>query len=225
MRADLQRPSIQDISVAADAVIFTVRDGRLCVLLIQMKKRPYGGRWALPGGLIEGKETTMAAAKRILKGQTGVGKAFLEQLATFDEPGRDPFGRVVSVAYMALVPSGDVRLKTTEKYSDVRWWPVDRLPRLAYDHSLMAKVALNRLRGKLSYTNIAWSVLPREFTLGELQAAYEAILGRGLDKRNFRKKALSLTLLKRAGKLLGQAHRPAQMYSFRTTEPTQVEIV
>src|SRR3989338_7554645 len=117
-------PSSQNIKVAADAAIFTVRNGQLMVLLIQMKKKPHAGKWALPGGLIGDRETAERAARRILSAQTGVADAYLEQLATFDDPKRDPLGRVVSVAYFALIPSESVILRTTEKYADVRWWPM-----------------------------------------------------------------------------------------------------
>src|SRR3989339_191194 len=165
----------QRIGVAADAVIFTVDHGELKALLIQMKKTPFSGRWAMPGGLIENKETTRQAAERILKIQTGVKDVYLEQLQTFDDLKRDPNGRVLSVAYMALVPSGNIKLKTNDRYSDVRWWSIKKLPTLAYDHSEILKIAINRLRSKLEYTNIVWSLLPPEFTLTQLQNIYEII--------------------------------------------------
>lgn len=209
-------PSAQDIKVACDAAIFTLKDGALQLLLIQMKKKPHAGKWAMPGGLIGERETTEAAARRILKTQTGVGEAYLEQLGTFDDPKRDPLGRVVSVAYYALIPSEGVRLATTGKYAAVRWWPVAKLPPLAYDHGAIAKTALERLRAKLGYTNVVWSLLPKEFTLQRLQDSYEGILGRGLDKRNFRKKILSLGLLEETGRTeRGGAHRPAALYRFK----------
>ncbi len=206
----------QNIWVAVDAVIFTVLHGKLHALLIQMKKHPYEGQWAFPGGLIGEQETTEQAARRILKTQTGVEHVFLEQLATFDDPRRDIFGRVISVAYYALVPSEHVLLKTTDRYADVAWRPVDELPKLAYDHSQIAEVAVKRLRSKLEYTNVAWSLLPMTFSLTELQNVYEAILDRKFDKRNFRKKLLSLHLLVASGKKQqGSAHRPAELYKFR----------
>lgn len=206
----------QDIKVATDAAIFTVRDGYLCVLLVAMKKRPYEGSWALPGGLIGDEETTEACARRILREQTGVANVYLEQLATFDALDRDALGRVVSVAYFALTPSERVELSTTDKYADVRWWPVVRLPRLAYDHAEMIDVALSRVRAKLEYTTVAWSLLPREFPLSHIQNLYETILGRTLDKRNFRKKLLALGVIEPTGKTTsGGAHRPAELHRFR----------
>ncbi len=214
-----RHPSKQNIKIAADAAIFTVRGGELCVLLIRMKKKPFAGRWALPGGLLGDNETSEAAARRILRNSTGLTGAYLEQLMTFDDPKRDPFGRVVSVAWFALMPSEGVKLRTTEKYSDVRWRPVVAMPTLAYDHARILKTALARLRAKLEYTNVVWSLLPETFTLSELRSAYETILGRTLDKRNFLKKILSLGLLKATGKTRRSgAHRPAALYRFRKRE-------
>lgn len=196
-----------------------MRGGRLNVLLIEMKKKPLTGRWALPGGLIGDRETTLGAAERILKEETGVSGVYLEQLMTFDDPKRDPYGRVVSVAWFALVPDSGVELRTSDKYTDIEWRPVSRAKGLAYDHDAILKVAVARLRAKLGYTNVAWSLLPKRFTLTELQDVYEAILGRKLDKRNFRKKILATGLLKDTGaKRADGAHRPAALYSFRTRD-------
>lgn len=216
MKSIARHPSAQNIKVATDAVIFTVREGRLMVLLIQMKKHPYAGRWAVPGGLLGDQETSAGAARRVLLEQTGVRNAYLEQLRTFDGVGRDALGRVISVAYFALMPGGGTRLRTTEKYADVRWWRVDKIPELAYDHKLVVGAALSRLRAKLGYTNIAWSLLPREFPLRDLQSVYETILGERLDKRNFLKKLMALDLVEPTGKTdRGGAHRPAELYRFK----------
>jgi len=216
----------QKINLAADAVIFTVDGNELKVLLIQMKKKPYTGEWAFPGGLIENHETTRQAAERILKTQTGVEKVYLEQLQTFDHPDRDKTNRVVSTAYIALIPNHQIKLKTTEKYSDVRWWSIKKLPTLAYDHAEIAKVAIKRLQAKLEYTNIVWSLLPEEFTLTQLQNVYEIILGRQLDKRNFRRKTLELGLVTAVGKKIkGEACRPAELFHFKQKKLTYVSII
>jgi 8-oxo-dGTP diphosphatase len=222
----IAHPSSQNIKVAVDAAIFTVEDGVCKTLLIQMRKAPFEGRWAFPGGLIEDGETCLAAARRILGSATGVKDCYLEQLATFDAPDRDPLGRVVSVAHFALMPSAGVALRTTEKYADVRWWPVAKLPPLAYDHRAVAEVALGRIRAKLEYTNVVWSLLPKEFTLAELQAVDEAILGRRLDKRNFRKKVLASKLLVSTGKhRAGGAHRPAELFAFKARKLAHIELL
>lgn len=222
----MPNPTKQSIVVAVDTVIFTVKEGELCVLLIQMKKAPYTGRWAFPGGRIENHETTEQTAVRILKEQTGVSHVYLEQLKTFDAIERDQLERVISVASFALISSSDVKLKTTDKYADVKWWPVKKLPELAYDHKLIAKEAITRLKSRLQYTNIAWSLLPEEFTLTDLQRVYEIILDTAIDKRNFRKRILSLDLIIPVGKKRGgEANRPAELYKFKHRKLEYVEVI
>lgn len=212
--------------IAADVVIFAIERGVLKVLLIKMKKRPFTEMWAAPGGLVKPHESMDVAAERHLASKTGIKNAYLEQLYTFGKPDRDPFGRVVSVAYMALLPDTSIQLKTTADYSDVRWFGVNNLPKLAYDHKEIISYAIERLHAKLEYTNIAYSMLPKKFTLGELQRTYEAVLGKMLDKRNFRKKFLALGLVKKLReKKLGQANRPAELFSFTSRYPQIVEIL
>ena len=219
-------PVLQNVKVAVDNCIFTVVEGRLQVLLIQMKKRPFLGMWALPGGLIDEGESLRDSAARILKEQTGVPGLYLEQLYTFDGRTRDPEGRVVSVAYYSLVPPVGLSLRTTPKYEAVRFWDWNERPRdLAYDHEDILRYAHARLQAKVQYTNVMWSLLPPSFTLRELQTAYEGVLARRLDKRNFRKKILSLGLLRSTGqKSKGGRHRPAMLYQFSSQTPTAVEV-
>ncbi|HXV60927.1 MAG TPA: NUDIX domain-containing protein [Vicinamibacteria bacterium] len=216
----------QNIGVAVDNCIFTVLEGSLQVLLIQMKRRPFEDRWAFPGGLVEDGEALDAAAARILREQTGVSHVYLEQLYTFDDRKRDPSNRVVSVAYFSLVPPGGVALQTTEKYRAVRFWDLDRRPRpLAYDHEEILAYAQKRLQSKVQYTNVMFSLLPSKFTLSQLQSAYETVLKRSLDKRNFRKKVLSLGLVEASGeRATGGRHRPAMLYRFEKMQPEIVEV-
>ncbi len=215
----------QNIKLAVDNCIFTVRDGKLYILLIQMKEK-FAGQWALPGGLIHNFESLDEAAKRILKEQTSVTNEYLEQLYTFSHTKRDPFGRVVSTAYFSLISDESVRLKTTPKYADVRWWEISKLPKLAYDHHEIVAKAKHRLENKIAYSNIAWSLLPDKFTLTELQVVYEAILGRKLDKRNFRKKLLNLDIIKATEETTkSEAHRPARLYQFKDKKPKIIEIL
>lgn len=212
--------------IATDVVLFTVRDEKLQVLLIKMKKPPFEGQWAVPGGLVRPKESVDESARRHLKDEAGVKNVYLEQLYTFGKVDRDPFGRVVSVAYFALVPHSRFILKTTDLYEDVAWFPVAALPKLAYDHREIIGFAEKRLMTKVEYSNIVYSLLPAEFSLGELQKVYEIILNRALDKRNFRKKILSLGLLKNLGKKrAGGANRPAELYTFKKHVPQLVELV
>ena len=218
--------TLTEVRVAVDNCIFAVRDGRLEVLLIQMKKKPFDFVWALPGGLMEKGETLDGAASRILEQQTGVRDVYLEQLYTFDDKSRDPDGRVISVAYVSLIPWEGHELETTDKYRAVKFWNSDSAPLdLAYDHREILDYARNRLAAKIQYTNCVWSLLPERFTLSELQSAYETVLNRSLDKRNFRKKVLSLHLVKPLGKKsIGGRHRPAMLYSFESREPELVEV-
>lgn len=215
----------QNIKLAVDCCIFTVINGELCVLLIEMKEK-LAKSWALPGGLVHNHETAEEAARRILIEQTGVKNAYLEQLYTFSSVDRDPFARVVSISYLALIPSENISLRTTRKYSDVRFWTTKELPNLAYDHKKMAKYGQKRLQWKISYTNAIWSLLPSEFSLSELQDAYEAVLTKKLDKRNFRKKLLNLDIIQESGnQTVSGAHRPAKLYKFTTEELKFVEII
>jgi 8-oxo-dGTP diphosphatase len=216
----------QQIGVAVDIVVFTVEAGRLSVLLTAVKRPPFEGKWALPGGLIASKETLDQAAARELEEKTGLRDVYVEQLYTFSALRRDPAGRVVAVAYLALVPAHGVALSASEKYAGIGWFPTAKLPALAFDHAEMVRYAVQRLRYKLEYTNVAYSLLADAFTLSELQGVYEAILSRPLDPRNFRKRILSLGLVEATGdERRGGAHRPASLYRFTAREPRVVEIL
>jgi 8-oxo-dGTP diphosphatase len=206
-------------AVAVDVAVFTVLDRALQALLVRVERGVFAGGWALPGGRVRADETLERAARRLLAAETGVRGIYLEQLYTFGHPERDPHGRVVSVAYFALIPHGG------RTFPDAAWRPVARLPRLAYDHRAVVRTALARLRAKLAYTNLVYTLLPPSFTLGELQEMYEAIRGRRFDRRNFRKKILSLGLLARAGGVRRGPHRPAALYAFRRRRPMMIEIL
>jgi 8-oxo-dGTP diphosphatase len=210
--------------VAVDVVIFTIDAGALTVLLVRVREGPCAGQWAFPGGRVGARESLGDAARRELSARTGIGAIYLEQLRTFGELDRDPRARVVSTAYFALVPAKEM-VAQSGKYTDVGWFSIRRLPPLAYDHQAIARAALERLRAKLAYTNIVYGLLPREFSLGELQVIYESILGRRLDRRNFRKKLLATGLLVTVGKQRRGAHRPAALYRFATRRPTVVEML
>jgi len=216
-------------TVAVDVAVFTVVSRALHLLLVQVQHGAFRGQWALPGGRVGLDESLDEAARRELAAQTGVGDVYLEQLYTFGSPQRDPQDRVVSVAYVALTPHdhpGNTRARTdAKKYAAVTWRRVSRLPPLAYDHQAVVKAALARLRAKLTYTNLAYNLLPRAFTLGELQEMYEAILGRRLDRRNFRKKIHSLGLLRPLARVRRGSHRPARLHAFQHRRPMIVEIL
>jgi 8-oxo-dGTP diphosphatase len=212
--------------VAVDVAVFTVRDGALHVLLVETSGGPYAGAWALPGGLVRDDEALDQAAARELAARTGVGDIYLEQLYTFGRPDRDPHARVVAVAYVALIPHGRFPARLDNpKYRRVAWCAVRRLPPLAYDHADIVRTAIARLRAKLHYTNLVYTLLPPAFTVSELQAVYEAILGRRLDRRNFRKKILSTGLLAPLGRVRRGAHRPAALHRFRRRRPMTVALL
>jgi len=212
--------------VAVDVVIFTVIEGELKILLLKLQEPPFADKWAVPGGLVKIDESVDEAARRHVWEKAGVKDAYLEQLYTFGEPGRDPSGRVISVAYYALIPCSRLHPRTTSRYADIQLISCSRLPPLGYDHDQIIRTATERLKSKLGYTNIIYSLIPREFTFTELQTMYEIILGRKLDKRNFRRKIKLLGLIKSLGKRrVGESHRPAQVFTFKHRSPQVVEIL
>jgi 8-oxo-dGTP diphosphatase len=217
---------VRGVHVAVDVAVLTVRDGALHVLLVRPARGPFTGWWALPGGRVRAGESLDQAAARELRARTGLGGIHLEQLYTFGGPDRDPKGRVVSVAYVALVALPDgVHAPCPPKYADATWWRAERPPRLAYDHADVLRAAVARVRAKLQYTNLAYALVPNAFTLRELQAVYEAILARRLDRRNFRKKLQATGLLAALGRVRRGAHRPAALYRFRRRRPMTVALV
>ena len=200
---------------AVDCVVFGLDEEHLKVLLIERDREPFAGCWALPGGFVEIDEAIDDAARRELAEETGVENVFLEQLYTFGAVDRDPRDRVVSVAYYALVNLLDHQLHAASDARQAAWFSVKRLPRLAFDHREILNLAQQRLRGVVRYRPIGFELLPRKFTLRQLQHLYETILDRKLDKRNFRKKILGMQLLQELGECeSGVAHRAARLYRF-----------
>ena len=209
--------------VTVDVVIFTLRAGSLQVLLVRRRRPPWEGMWAIPGGTIGGDEALEAAALRTLEEETGLGDVFLEQLYTFGEPGRDARGRVITVSYFAVVPASHVVPRAAEDAEQVQWWPIDELPPLAFDHGDILSYALIRLRYKLEYTAVGFELLPEEFTLTELQSAYEIVLGEELDKRNFRRKILGAGVIESSGSFRAGEGRPARLYRYRDDAVAEVK--
>ena len=211
-------PSGQPL-VALVVVIFTVQDGVLKALLIKRSAPPFEGWWALPGGVFPGDEPLQAAAARRLVTETGLADVYLEQLYTFS--GLDAERPAIAVTYFALVDSAGVRLRpSVEGEWPPAWHPVAALPELAFNNAAVIDYAGERLRYKLEYTNVAYSLLPECFTMSQLQTVYESILNRRLDKRNFRKWILARGIVRATGRTQAEgAHRPAQLYTFTKREP------
>lgn len=203
-------------TLTVDNVIFQLIDNELTVLLIKRAHEPFKGAWALPGGYNPAGESTREAMKRVLKIKAGINVndlRYIEQLYTFDTVARDPRGHAISVTYMGL--GKDLVPAATKTTQDPTFYPVTKLPELAYDHQDIIRYAHQRLQSKITYTNAVYALLDRLFTLSQLQTAYEAILCRPLDKRNFRKKFLSLDLISPTDEYLRiGAHRPARLYKF-----------
>ena len=204
--------------ITVDVVIFTIKKGKLQVLLVQRSKEPFINKWAIPGGFIRLSENLDEAAQRLLYEKSNLKDVYLEQIYTFGDPLRYPNSRVITVAYFALIRSENLILnfdKSTDNIKDVCWHSVYDLPSLAFDHQTIIEYAAKKLRADLDHSAIAFQLLPQKFTLTELQNAYEIILNTTMDKRNFRKKMLSLDILTELDEYSKtQSKRPARLYCF-----------
>jgi 8-oxo-dGTP diphosphatase len=202
--------------VATDVALFTLRAGELNLLLIQRALEPFADRWALPGGFLGPDEDLDTCARRELREETGVAAdaADFHHFGNFSEPGRDPRPneRVISVAYLALLPSDQMVPRADTDAEDARWWPVRRLPALAFDHDEIAAAALAALRERGKAFEILLSLMPARFTLTQLQTAYDAVAGVASDKRNFSKAALASGAIAETGEHVRGPHRPARLY-------------
>ncbi len=205
----------EKLSVAVDLLTFTVEDNRLKVLMIKRDETPFAGKIALPGVFVGVNETLDAAAVRGIKEETGLKNIYYEQLYTFGDVKRDPRMRIISVAYMALVPVGQLDYVAGERTSDAMLVDVEDLlasrRSVAFDHKKIIEYGRQRLANKVEYTDIAFHLVGEEFTLPELQKVYEILLGRELYKANFRKKVADM-IEETDYVTTGQAHRPSRLY-------------
>jgi 8-oxo-dGTP diphosphatase len=203
-------------AVTVDIVVFTVQSGRLAAVLIRRAGWPHAGKWALPGGFVGIDESLKRAAWRELREETGLSAAYLEQLGAFGRPDRDPRERVITVVYIALAPVDRLELQAGSDAKDARLFNVDELPELAFDHARIVGRAIERVRERLDTAGVARRLMPESFTLSELQRACEAVSGRRIDKRNFRKKLASLDMVEATGEMRQDgAHRPAKLFRVR----------
>jgi len=202
-------------AITTDCVVFGLDENDLKVLLIQRGSPPFKGQWALPGGFVEVGEDLDASARRELMEETNLSGVFLEQLITIGTPDRDPREHVLTVAYYALVNLIDHPPTAATDAQNAAWFSLDDLPPLAFDHDKILGIARQRLRGKVRYEPIGFELLPKKFTLSQLQRLYELILEESLDKRNFRKKVAKLGILAETNEVEQDvARRAARLYRF-----------
>jgi 8-oxo-dGTP diphosphatase len=200
--------------VAVDCIIFGFSRSELSLLLLKRSMEPALGRWSLPGGFVKEHESAEEAASRVLYSLTGLSQLYLDQLKVFTEENRDPGERVMSIAYYALVNVEDYDRDLVLQHN-AYWRNVNDLPELIFDHDEMVQAALKRLRRKASTEPLGFNLLPEKFTVPQLQSLYEAIYGRAIDKRNFRKKIQTMDFLEKSDeKDKSSSKRGAFLYTF-----------
>jgi 8-oxo-dGTP diphosphatase len=202
--------------MTAVPVVLAPLSGRLHVLLVRRTEEPFAGTWVLPGGFMSPSERPPETAQRKLTEKTGVGAIYLEQLQTYGDPGHDPRGWVPTVAYLALIDAAVLRADE----SSARWTPVDELPQLGFDHAQVVRDGVERLRGKLWWSNIAVGLLPERFTMPQARRVFEAISGVTYEPSNFRRELEQSGLVRGTGEMAkGGPGRPAAMYEFVERRP------
>lgn len=205
----------QSIKLTVDAVVFGYEEGKITVLLIKRKYEPFKNKWAIPGGFIKDDESLEQAVERELFEETGVKINYLEQLYTFGKPERDPRGRIVSIAYFGLVRPDAFKLFASTDAEDAQWFAIDELPELSFDHKTILEMAIERLQGKITYEPIGFELLDQKFPFSDLEKLYSTLLGRKVDRRNFRKKILGLNVLDELEEKVSKGSgRPANLFQF-----------
>lgn len=205
----------QSILLSVDAVVFGYEAENISVLLIKRKYEPFKGQWAIPGGFVTNDESLEQAVERELFEETGVKINYLEQLYTFGKPDRDPRGRVVSVAYFGLVRPNSFRIHASTDAEQVQWFNIKDLPQLAFDHKDILKTAIARLQAKITYEPIGFELLDTKFPFSDLEKLYTTLLGRPIDRRNFRKKILGINVLDELDEKVSKGSgRPANLFKF-----------
>ena len=200
-------------AVTTDIVIFSLRQKELSIQLIKRKEEPFKGSWALPGGFVHMDESLEECARRELIEETGFEPSYLEQLQAFSDPVRDPRERVITVAFFSLLPSEGTKLEAGTDASDARWFPLDKLPNLAFDHREIVDLAGERMQERVKTSTLAFGLLTEEFTLSEVQNVFEQVTGENLDRRNFRKWLLKTFSVVDTGTVQGGvSNRPAAIF-------------
>ena len=207
--------SKQSIKLSVDAVVFGYEEGNISVLLIKRKYDPFKGQWAIPGGFVENDESLEDAVERELFEETGIKINYLEQLYTFGKPNRDPRGRVVSIAFFGLVRPNAFKIYASTDAEQVQWFNINELPKLSFDHKEILKTAIERLQGKITYEPIGFELLDKKFPFSDLEKLYTTLLGREIDRRNFRKKIVGLNVLDELDEKVSKGSgRPANLFQF-----------
>ncbi len=207
--------SKQTIKLSVDAVVFGYEEGSISVLLIKRKYEPFKGKWAIPGGFVKNEESLEDAVERELQEETGIKINYLEQLYTFGKPPRDPRGRVVSVAYFGLVRPNTFRIVASTDAEQVQWFTIHEIPQLSFDHKEILNTAIERLRAKITYEPIGFELLDKKFPFSDLEKLYTTLLGRPIDRRNFRKKIIGLNVLDELDEKVSKGSgRPANLFQF-----------
>lgn len=202
-------------SISVDCVIFGYDSTDLKVLLIKRGEKPYLDYWALPGDLIHPKESIDDSVKRVLKDLTGLSNVYMEQVKTFGDVGRHPLGRVFTIAYYSLLKIDDYTLSPSSFAKEAKWHSINRIGELAFDHNKIFATCKENLKQNVQRQPIGFELLPEKFTLSQLQNLYETILQKQFDKRNFRKKIISMKILKDSGEMQKSvSHRPAKLFTF-----------
>jgi len=222
---DYNASAFERPNITVDTVIFTVLEQSLHVLLVKRAEHPFKGSWSLVGGYVDIHQDQVLedTAKRKLEQKTGVKTPYLEQFETIGNGTRDPRGWSVTTVYFALISSDHIHLKAGQGAADTQWARIEKgqvdLP-LAFDHAEILSRCTERLRNKVLYTSLPIYLMPESFTLGELQAVYEIILGQGIDPKSFRRRILSAEILEETGEKRHVSKRPASLYRLRETAST-----
>lgn len=201
-------------SITVDCVIFGFRDNGLEILLVKRSSEPETGKWALPGGFIEKDETVEQGAERVLQMMAGLSDIFMRQTGVFSAVDRHPMGRVITIGFMALINPSHFSLSSKEHASEAKWYAINDLPLLPFDHQKILDQSLEQLRNEVKFQPVGFELLPEKFTMRELQLLYEAIAGSALDRRNFRRKIKAMDMLVELKEKRSGAHKSADLFRF-----------